>query len=78
MGNIFVSIPPVAWSSLEMVCRVPFPHHQATAIYESDQTSWQIRHRGLAEESVLAVDLKMLKHKAVFVLPACECATDSI
>lgn len=53
-------------------------YHQAIAICESDQTSWLIRHRGLGEESVLAVGMEMLKHPAVFVLPACEYTTGSI
>ena len=42
------------------------------------QTSWLIRHRGLGEESVLAVGMEMPKHHAVFVLPAYKHATDSV
>lgn len=61
-----------------MVYRVLITHHQAIAIYESDQTSWLARHRELGEESVLAVGMEMLKHCGVFVLPAYEHATDSI
>lgn len=39
-GNISDAIPPVAWSSLQMVYRVLLTHHQAIAICESAQTSW--------------------------------------
>jgi hypothetical protein len=53
-----------------MVYRVPFTHHQAIAMYESDQTSWLVWHTRLGEESVLPVDMEMLKHHAKFVLPA--------
>lgn len=76
--NIFGSAPPVAKSSLQMVYRTLVTHHQAIAIYESDQTSWLIWHRGLGEESVLAVDMEMLKYYEAFVPPACNYAVDSI
>lgn len=61
-----------------MVYRTLITHHHAIAIYESDQTSWLIWHRGLGEESVLAVGMEMQKYYEVFVLPACDYVMDSI
>lgn len=61
-----------------MVYRALIAHHQAIAIYESDQTSWLIWHSGLGEESILVVGMEMLKHQAVFVLPASDYAMGSI
>lgn len=76
--SIFGSTPLVARSSLQMVYRALITHHQAIAIYESDQTSWLIWHRGLGEESILVVGMEMLKHQAVFVPPASDYAMGSI
>lgn len=61
-----------------MVYRALVTHHQAIAIYESDQTSWLVRHRGLGEESILVVGLEKLKRQAVFVLPAADYGMGSI
>lgn len=77
-GEHFCFCTTSYWSSLQIVPRVPFTHLQAAAIYESDQTSWLIWHRGLGQGSVLAVGLEMLRHQTVFVLPAYECTTDSM
>lgn len=76
LGNISDSIPPVAWSSLQMVYRVLLTHHQAIAIYESAQTSWLVWHMGLGEKSVLVVGMEMLKHGSRAVLPVWKYAAD--
>jgi hypothetical protein len=60
-----------------MVYSVLLTHHQAIAIYESDQTSWLLWHMELGEKSVLVVGMEMLKDAARFMLPVWRYEADS-